>query len=103
MSMYLSMICSLIGFLFTANFWTASPMTVNSPVGSTQTDPSITQGANAYLNAVLDGDLPAITAMFEEDAILMPPDQPFYQGREALGRFYGGFCHGPAKPTAFSF
>jgi ketosteroid isomerase-like protein len=48
-------------------------------------------------------DLPAITAMFQEDAILMPPNQSLLQGKAAIERFYGGLCHGPVKLTAFTF
>ena len=42
-------------------------------------------------------------AMFEDNAILMPPNQPALRGRLAIQHFYEGWCHSPMKPTEFTF
>jgi ketosteroid isomerase-like protein len=97
----LPMIFSLLSVFYPATF-RAIPVAAG-PTGFNQNDPSIIEGADAYLKAVLAGDLPAITAMFQEDAILMPPNQSLLQGKAAIERFYGGLCHGPVKLTAFTF
>jgi ketosteroid isomerase-like protein len=98
---WLPIILSLFSAFFPATFW--APVPVPGPTPAAQTDPSIVEGSNAYLKAVLAGDVPAITAMFQEDAVVMPPNQPLLQGRAAIGQFYGGLCHGPVKLTAFTF
>jgi uncharacterized protein (TIGR02246 family) len=91
----------LLSFFFTATFW--APIATASPSEANQSDPSIIEGADAYLKAVLAGDLPTIAAMFQENAIMMPPNQSLLQGRTAIKQFYGGLCHGPVKLTAFTF
>jgi ketosteroid isomerase-like protein len=95
----LPMVLSVFSFFFSGAFW--APEAAAQPAA--QNDPAIIEGANAYLKAVLAADVPAIAAMFQEDAVLMPPNQPLVQGRPAIGQFYGGLCHGPVKVTAFTF
>jgi ketosteroid isomerase-like protein len=97
----LPMIFSLVSIFFTATFLT--PVATANPSGTNPNDPSIVEGADAYLKAVLAGDLPTIVAMFQENAIMMPPNQSLLQGRTAIEQFYGGLCHGPVKLTAFTF
>jgi uncharacterized protein (TIGR02246 family) len=91
----------ILGTFIPAPFW--APMTTASTAAVVQNDPSLIEGANVYLKAVLAGDVPAITAMFQDDAILMPPNQPMLHGRVAIEHFYERLCHGPAKLTAFTF
>jgi ketosteroid isomerase-like protein len=93
------MIFSLFSLLFPAAF-VAPEAAAAQPASQ---DPSIIEGADAYLKAVLAGDVPAIAAMFQHDAVVMPPNQPLFKGRAAIGQFYAGLCHGPAKVTAFTF
>jgi ketosteroid isomerase-like protein len=97
----LPMIFSLLSIFFTATC--LAPVATANPAGTNPNDPSIIEGADAYLKAVLAGDLPTITAMFQENAIVMPPNQSLLQGRAAIGQFYGDLCHGPVKLTAFTF
>jgi ketosteroid isomerase-like protein len=98
-AMYLlPMIFSLLTILFGSTFW-ASPESAASPTPTNHNDPSIIERADVYLNAVLAGDIAAVTAKFDDDAILMLPDQPSLRGRH----LYEGWCHGPMKPTAFTF
>lgn len=76
---------------------------VEMPAVIAPPDSSVVERANTYLQSVLAGDVPAIVAMYREDAVLMPPNQPLLQGRQAIGAFYDRMCHGPAKITTFSF
>jgi len=84
-----------------ATFWAPVAEAAQSP--AKQNDPSIIEGADAYLKAVVAGDAPAVAAMFDDDAILMPPNQRLLRGRLAIQHFYEGWCHSPMKPASFSF
>ena len=97
----LPMIFSLVSILSGTTFW--APVAVASPGPRDHNDPSIVERANAYLKAVLAGDAKAVGANFDDNAILMPPNQPLLQGRRAVERFYEGWCQGPMKPTTFTF
>ena len=97
----LPMIFSLLTILSGSTFW-ASPVAAASPT-PTHNDPSIIERADAYLKAVLAGDIAAVTAKFDHDAILMLPNQPSLRGSHAIQLFYEAWCHGPLKPTAFTF
>jgi ketosteroid isomerase-like protein len=95
----LPMIFSLLSIFSIATVW--APLAASA--GTNQTDPSIVEGADAYLKAVLACDFPAVSAMFQDDASLMPPNQAMVQGKRDIERFYARLCHGPAKLTAFTF
>ena len=97
----LPLIFSLLSMFSVATFW--SPVAAETQSPAKQKDPSIIEGADAYLKAVLAGDARAVAAMFDGDAILMPPNQRLLRGRLAIQHFYEGWCHGPMKPTSFSF
>ena len=97
----LPMIFSLFSILFGTTFW--APAVVASPAPRDHNDPSIVERADAYLKAVLAGDTKAVAANFDDNAILMPPNQQFLQGRLAIEHFYENWCHGPMKPRAFTF
>ena len=45
---------------------------------------AIEASVQAYNQAVRSGDWAAVAALYTEDAILMPPNQPIVQGREAI-------------------
>ena len=94
----LPMIFSLLNIFSMSTVWPLA-----APLGMNQTDPAIVDGADAYLKAVLACDLPAISAMFQDGARLMPPNQALLQGNRAIEGFYARLCHGPAKLTAFRF
>jgi ketosteroid isomerase-like protein len=101
-AMYLlPMIFSLYSIFFGTAFWT--PVAAASPAPGNHNNPSIVQRADAYLKAVLAGDAEAVSANFDDNAILMPPNQPLLRGKPAIQQFYEGFCHSPVKPTAFLF
>ena len=93
----LPMILSLLSILSIANLW-------EPPIAAeTHDDAAIVEGSDAYLKAVLACDLPAIAAMFDDDATLMPPNQVSLHGKRDIEGFYASLCHGPAKLTAFTF
>ena len=89
---------SLLSIFFTATFF--APIATATP---NPNDPSIIERSDAYLTAVLAGDPATIAAMFQENAILMPPNQSLLRGKLAIRHFYEGWCRGPMKPTAFTF
>jgi uncharacterized protein (TIGR02246 family) len=66
-------------------------------------DPSVVEGADKYLKAVLAGDASAVAAMYREDAVLMPNECPLLRGRDAIEQFYREWFKSPAKVTAFTF
>lgn len=41
-----------------------------------------------YVSASNDGDADALTALYADDAVLLPPDHEPIQGREAIGEFW---------------
>ena len=51
-------------------------------------DAAIKQVADAYVKAALAGDAKALAAMYAEDAIEMPPDQPPVKGRAAIEAYF---------------
>ena len=46
---------------------------------------------DAYVLAHNDADVARMTALFSEDAVLMPTDEPAITGREAIGEHYQEF------------
>jgi uncharacterized protein (TIGR02246 family) len=83
-----------------AALWAQGATNAEAP---TPTDPSVVEGADKYLKAVLAGDASAIAAMFREDAALMPADCPLLRGRTAIEQYYRGWFNSPAKVTGFTF
>jgi len=58
---------------------------------------AIRQVSETYRQAILAGDWTALSAVFTEDAVWMPPDQPAPEGRAAIQEWFG-----PLTPlTAF--
>lgn len=51
-------------------------------------DAAIQKIADAYVKAALAGDAKALAAMYAEDAIEMPPDQPPVKGRAAIETYF---------------
>jgi uncharacterized protein (TIGR02246 family) len=51
-------------------------------------DAAIKAIADQYVKATLAGDAKAIAALYTEDAVEMPPNQPPVKGRTALLQFY---------------
>jgi ketosteroid isomerase-like protein len=97
----LPLIFSLLSMLSVATFWT--PRAAASGSQEKQNDTSIVERADAYRKAVVAADLPALASMFDDDAILMPPNQPFLRGRLSIRHFYEDWCHSQMRPTAFVF
>jgi uncharacterized protein (TIGR02246 family) len=64
-------------------------------------DPAIIAVADTYVAAVLKGDAAAITDLYTEDAMDMPPNAATVKGRAAIGEFYKKQMSG-AKFSAFT-
>jgi ketosteroid isomerase-like protein len=99
--MYRIAITLLLSALFPATLCLQGEST--EAAASTQVDPSVVEGADKYLKAVLAGDASAVVAMYGEDAVLMPTDCPLLRGRAAIEQYYREWFMGPAKVTAFTF
>lgn len=97
----LPLIFSLLSMFSIATF--CAPITSASEPSTRQNDSSIVKRSDAYLKAIVAGDAGAVADMFEDNAILMPPNQPSLSGRLAIQHFYEGWCHSPIRPTAFTF
>jgi uncharacterized protein (TIGR02246 family) len=97
----LPLIFSLLSMFSVATFWT--PVAMAGPSPKNQNDRSIIAQADGYLKAVVAGDARAVAAMFDDDAILMPPNQRLLRGKLAIQHFYEDWCHSPMKPASFSF
>ena len=50
--------------------------------------PEIRKVADAYVKATLAGDARAVAALYTEDAVEMPPNQPAARGRAAIEAYY---------------
>jgi len=70
---------------------------------ATKLDPSVVEGGDKYIKAVLAGDASAVAAMYREDGLLLPADCPLLRGRSAIEQFYRDWFNGPTKVTAFTF
>jgi uncharacterized protein (TIGR02246 family) len=49
---------------------------------------AVKQVADSYVQAVLAGDPKAVVALYAEDAVEMPPNQPLLKGRAAIQSYY---------------
>jgi uncharacterized protein (TIGR02246 family) len=74
--------CFLIVTLVTgASAWRLEAQTTDASA-------AITGVSDAYVKATLAGDVKAITALYAEDAIEMPPDHAAIKGRQAIEAYY---------------
>ena len=64
-------------------------------------DPQIVASSDQYLKAVLAGDPAAVSAMYLEDAVLMPNEHSILRGRTAIEAYYHEWFK--ANITAFTF
>ena len=63
-------------------------------------DQAIVKIADAYVKASLAGDVKAIVALYTDDAVEMPPNQPPVKGKPAIEQYYVKEM-AAAKLTAF--
>lgn len=82
---------------------------LTSAVGTGQPQKSQAAGADAikavadtYVKASLARDVKAIAALYTDDAIEMPPNQPMVKGRAAIEQFYQREFASGATISAFS-
>ena len=94
----------MLVFALIGNFFQGPvPLPLNAGSLPAAADPSVIDGSNKYLNAVLAGDVAAVVAMYREDAIVMPPGHALLQGHPAIQKFYQQLFQSPAKLTSFTF
>jgi uncharacterized protein (TIGR02246 family) len=65
-----------------------TPSSASKAAGSAGGADAIKAVADAYVKATLAGDAKAIAALYTEDAIEMPPNQPMIKGRAAIQQYY---------------
>jgi uncharacterized protein (TIGR02246 family) len=65
-------------------------------------DPAIRQVADNYVKASLAGDGKAIAALYADDALEMPPNQPTIKGRAAIEGYYTKLMSGGTKMGSFT-
>jgi uncharacterized protein (TIGR02246 family) len=58
--------------------------------------------ADSYVKAVLAGDAKGVAALYAEDAVEMPPNQPMVKGRAGVLQYYEKTLGGGMKPMTFS-
>jgi uncharacterized protein (TIGR02246 family) len=58
--------------------------------------------SDAYVKASLAADAKAIAALYTEDAVEMPPNQPMVKGRAAIEQYYTKQFGGSAKLQSFA-
>jgi uncharacterized protein (TIGR02246 family) len=64
---------------------------------TSSTEAAIKQVADAYVKAVLAGDAKTVAALYTDDAVEMPPNEPSLKGRAAIEQYYTKLFSGPAK------
>jgi uncharacterized protein (TIGR02246 family) len=89
----------ILGVLRTAALWSA-PIR-GGMVGVTGIDPELSRVADAFAAAVNAGDARAAAAVFAEDGVEMPPDQPAARGRGAIEAYYRQLFSGPVRISNF--
>jgi uncharacterized protein (TIGR02246 family) len=70
--------------------------------GAAPIDAAITRVADAYVKATLAGDAKAVAALYTEDAVEMPPNQPLIKGRAAIQQHYEKLFAGGMKIGRFT-
>jgi uncharacterized protein (TIGR02246 family) len=63
---------------------------------------AIKQVADSYVKATLAGDAKAVGALYTEDAVEMPPNQPMIKGRSAIEQYYAKLFGGGMKIMNFT-
>ena len=66
----------------------AQTATPQPPASTKSLDEAIRAVADQYVKATLAGDAQAIAALYTEDAVEMPPNEPLVKGRAAIQQYY---------------
>lgn len=92
---------ALIGIVLSGPYGSRT-IAAGPPQGAAGGDAAIKQIADAYVKASLAGDAKAIAALYTEDAVEMPPNQPPIKGRAAIEQHYAKLFTGEGKLGQFS-
>lgn len=69
----------------------AEEAVAEAPAFSDEDIAAIKESSEAFVQALLSKDWPAVAAMYTEDASFMPPNQPIVQGRAAIQTWMEAF------------
>jgi uncharacterized protein (TIGR02246 family) len=70
--------------------------------GTTSIDAAIARVADDYVKASLAGDAKAVAALYTDDAVEMPPNQPPIKGRSAIQQYYAQVFSSGMKMARFT-
>lgn len=78
------------GIVTVALLWaaTAAAQGAERGQGRSAIDAAIARVADDYVKATLAGDAKAVAALYTDDAVEMPPNQPMIKGRTAIQQYY---------------
>lgn len=80
----------------------ASPKPPTVQAASAGGSAAVKQVADNYVKAVLAGDPKAVAALYTDDAVEMPPNQPLLKGRAAIESYYGKVLGSGRKVMSFT-
>ncbi len=63
---------------------------------------SIRDGADRFEQAMVAGDVAALTSLYSDDAVLLPANMPKTEGIEAIRAWFQPIVPEESRPTAFS-
>jgi uncharacterized protein (TIGR02246 family) len=92
--------CALMVLAAVAQGRGQTPAT-GQPKGGAASD-AIKAIADGYVKGVLAGDAKGVAALYAEDAVEMPPNQPMVKGRDGILQYYEKTLGTGMKPTTFS-
>jgi len=90
------------GFVFGFLLVTATAFAQTASPPAAKADPGVVKLADTYVKAFLAGDPKAVAALYTEDAVEMPPNQPLIKGRAAIEQYYAKFFADGSKMSAFT-
>jgi uncharacterized protein (TIGR02246 family) len=94
---------SLLLFVFAVAVASAqAPATGGKTAAGPSGADAIKAVADAYVKAALAGDAKAIAALYTDDALEMPPNQPLIKGRAAIQQYYEKEMASGMKMTSFT-
>jgi uncharacterized protein (TIGR02246 family) len=81
-------ITATIGVALVLTLATSPGVVQGQAQSSSSGDAAIKQVSDAYVKASLAGDAKAVAALYTEDAVEMPPNEPSVKGRAAIEQYY---------------
>lgn len=79
---------TFIGVAVLATAAAAQGLAQSAAQSASSGDAALRQVADTYVKAALAGDAKAIAALYTDDAVEMPPNEPAVKGRSAIEQYY---------------